>query len=229
MTPADAAAYAALDLAPGTPWPLVHATWRVLVKRHHPDGNGEGADDGHRLREVYAAYAHLRRREAAIDAGPGRLVVRRRGESTRKALWDLIWDPRQWPTWMPGVDNAEKVTGTVDQRRSIRGHWGGHRFSIQVLLMGVTPPCKLSGRVLELRIDGRPVDLGLPPRVSVNLTVLEQAITEVEVGLVMPSGQSPPLLLQAALQAALVELLDLATPLELPAAVDLDEDWPQAA
>jgi hypothetical protein len=230
MTPADAAAFTALDLAPGSPWPLVQAAWRDLVKRHHPDGKGLWTDhDAHRLREVNAAYAHLCRQVATVQSLPGRLVCSRRGTTPPKALWDLVWDPREWGTWMPGVRHAERVLGTCDHRRSVTGNWAGHRFSLMVLLTSVTPPCKLTGRVLELRVDGRPVDLGAPPRISIRLSAVGTHATDVELAITLPSGRRLPEILQAALQAALVELLDLASPLALPEGSVAGRDWPQAA
>ena len=228
MSSADAAAYAALDLAPGSPWPLVHAAWRDLVKRHHPDRTGIPSPDGElRLRQVNAAYAHLCRREAALVATPSRLVAHRQGILARNAVWDQIWEARRWPTWLPGVRHAERITGTCDHRRAIRGHWAGHRFSAQVLFMGVTPPCRLSGRVMELRVDGRTLDLGLPPRVWVMVTATDSG-TEVELGLETSGHALPPVLL-AAMQAALTELLDLDELGSIAAAEPPALGWREAA
>jgi hypothetical protein len=221
MTPADRSAFAALDLVPGAPWPVVHATWRDLVKRHHPDVAGE---DDLRLRDINAAYSHLCRRAATLEDGPGRLMCRRRGAIPRRALWDLVWDARRWSSWMPGVQHAERATGTCDQRRSVSGTWAGHRFTLMIVLTSVMPPCKLIGRVLSMRIDGRLVDLGLPPKVAIVLRDGGDG-TDVEISIVLPSGHAMPAVMQAALQAALVELLDLAAPLELPAPAD----WRRAA
>jgi hypothetical protein len=153
-------------------------------------------------------------------------MCRRRGTMPRRALWDLVWDPRRWATWMPGVRHAERATGTCDQRRAVRGAWGGHRFDLMLVLTTVMPPCKLIGRVLSMRIDGRLVDLGLPPKISIVLRQVEGG-TDVELALVLAQGHDLPAVMQAAMQAALVELLDLAAPLELPAPGAAA--WPEAA
>ena len=162
MTPADAAAYAALDLAPGAPWASVHAAWRGIVKLHHPDRNLTG--DPRRLQEANAAYSHLCRRLAIVHHEPGRLVCRRRSPLDRRALWDLVWNTPTWGAWMPGVQHVERVSGVCDQRRSVRGVWNGRRFSALIVLTGITPPCRLTGAVLDLRIGGEPVGFRRPPR-----------------------------------------------------------------
>jgi hypothetical protein len=210
MTPADAAAYAALDLAPGSPWPVVHAAWRGLVKAHHPDRNAAG--DHRRLQEANAAYSHLCRRLSIIETAPGRLSCRRRGPHERRALWDLLWDPRRWGTWMPGVLDAARVTGVCDQRHVVRGYWNGRRFSMLVVITSAQPPCALTARVLELRVAGHAVPFTLPPRIYARLDAAPGG-TDVELGLVLHRGDElPGVLFEAAVQAALVELLDLAAP-----------------
>src|SRR5215213_8092103 len=134
MTQADAAAYAALDLAPGASWASVHAAWRGIVKQHHPDTNVLG--DARRLQEANAAYSHLCRRLAIVDAQPGQLVCRRRSPLERRAIWDLVWDSRRWGTWVPGVQHTERIAGVCDQRRSVRGTWNGRRFGLLIVLTG---------------------------------------------------------------------------------------------
>jgi hypothetical protein len=212
MTPADAAAYAALDLAPGAPWASVHAAWRGIVKRHHPDTNGSG--DARRLQEANAAYSHLSRRLAIVAAEPGRLVCRRRTPLERRAIWDLLWDSQRWGTWMPGVQHAQRIAGVCDQRRSVRGVWNGQRFDLLVVLTGVTPPCRLTGAVLDLRVGGRTLPFRRPPRVFASLGAAETG-TDVELGVTLDPQDELPAIMEAALQAALVELLDLASPLAL--------------
>jgi hypothetical protein len=214
MTPADAAAYAALDLAPGAPWASVHAAWRGIVKLHHPDTNRAG--DHRRLQEANAAYSHLSRRLAIVDAEPGRLVCRRRSPLARRALWDLLWDTPRWGSWMPGVQHVEKIAGVCDQRRSLRGTWNGRRFDALVVLTGITPPCRLTGAVLELRIGRQVVPFARPPRVFASLRTADTG-TDVELGIALHPDEELPPVMEAALQAALVELLDLAAPLELQA------------
>jgi hypothetical protein len=214
MTPADAAAYAALDLVPGSPWPAVHAAWRGLVKQHHPDRNRAG--DNRRLQEANAAYTHLCRRLAIVDAGPGRIACRRRSREQRRALWDLLWDPSRWGAWMPGVHHAQRIPGLCDQRRSVRGMWNGRRFELLIVLTAVTPPCRLAGAVLELRFAGHVVAFRRPPRVLARLGRATGG-TDVELSIALDPGDVLPAVMEAALQAAIVELLELAAPPELQA------------
>ena len=214
MTPADAAAYAALDLAPGAPWASVHAAWRGIVKRHHPDTNRTG--DPRRLQEANAAYSHLSRRLAIVDQEPGRLACRRRSPLERRALWDLLWDTPRWGEWMPGVQHVERIAGVCDQRRGIRGVWNGRRVNALIVLTGITPPCRLTGAVLDLRMGRDTVEFRRPPRVFARLIAHESG-TDVELGIILHPDDKLPPVIEAALQAALVELLDLASPLELQA------------
>jgi hypothetical protein len=219
MTPADAAAYAALDLAPGAPWASVHAAWRGIVKRHHPDTNRAG--NPRRLQEANAAYSHLSRRLAIVDQEPGRIVCRRRSPLARRAIWDLLWNTARWGAWMPGVQHVERIAGVCDQRRGIRGVWKGRRVNALIVLTGITPPCRLTGTVLDLRLGRDTVAFARPPRVFARLDALE-AGTDVELGISLhPEDELPPVM-EAALQAALVELLDLAGPpgLQAPSSED---------
>ena len=215
MTPADAAAYAALDLSPGAPWAAVHAAWRGLVKEHHPDTNGTG--DHRRLQEANAAYSHLCRHLAIVEMAPGRITCRRRTPQERRVVWDLLWNPRGWGAWMPGVHRAERIAGVCDQRRAIRGMWNGERFEMLLVITGVTPPCRLVGAVLDLRIAQRLVPFRTPPRVHAHLQAAATG-TDVELGIALHPDDELPAVMEAALQAALVELLDLVSPIELQAA-----------
>jgi len=208
MTPADAAAYAALELAPGASWPDVHAAWRGLVKRHHPDTNAGG--DSRRLQEANAAYSHLCRRLAIVDAAPGRVACRRRMPYGRRAVWDLLWRVDAWGSWMPGIHHAQRVAGGCDQRFSVRGTWGGRRFEVLIVMMGVMPPCRLTASVLQLRIGREVVPFRRPPRISAELERIGAA-TEVELGITLHPEDELPALMKAALQAALVELMELAS------------------
>ena len=206
MSPADAAAYAALDLAPGASWPDVHAAWRVIVKRHHPDRNATG--DHRRLQEANAAYSHLCRRLAIVDASPGRVSCRRRTPHERRAVWDLLWSFDDWGSWLPGIQHVQRVAGGCDQRLSVRGTWGGRRVEALLVLMGVTPPCRLTASVLHLRVGRETIAFRRPPRVHARIDAASRG-SDVELGITLhPDDQLPPLM-KAALQAALVELLEL--------------------
>lgn len=204
MTPADAAAYAALDLAPGAEWRAVREAWRQLVKRHHPDGGARSAEDLRRLLAINAAYAHLRGR-----AHPSHSVARRRrGSAARGAVWEAVWQAEAWPLWMPGVRTARTVASGADRRISLSGRWAGRRVGALLVLMTVMPPCRLTARVLDLRLDGEPLDLPSPPRLWVAVEPAGAGV-DVELGVALPEGQELPPVVAAALDGALLELLEL--------------------
>jgi hypothetical protein len=72
------------------------------------------------------------------------------------------------------------------------------------------------GAVLELRVAQRLVEFRTPPRVHAHLTSAAMG-TDVELGIALHPDDELPAVLEAALQAALVELLDLVSPIELQA------------
>jgi hypothetical protein len=207
MGPADAAAFAALDLAPGAPWPVVQDAWRRLVKRHHPDGGGLSEHDLRRLLEANAAYAHLRTREHAAPSG--RVARTRRGFASRAEVWNAMWDVSAWPLWMPGVRAASTVSGGADRRISLSGRWAGRHVGALLVLMTVMPPCRLTARLLDLRVEGEPVHLPSPPRLWMSLSNGGSAV-DVELGVELPDGSPLPRVVAAALEGALLELLELA-------------------
>jgi curved DNA-binding protein CbpA len=59
--------YDVLNVSPGAPLPLIEASYRALMKKHHPDQAGAAA--GTRAAEINAAFSILRDRErrAAYD------------------------------------------------------------------------------------------------------------------------------------------------------------------
>ena len=82
--------YDVLDVSPGAPPAMIEASYRALMKRHHPDQAGPEA--GHRAAEINAAFSVLRdpsrrasydrqeqgRQRALISVQVGRLRRRRR-------------------------------------------------------------------------------------------------------------------------------------------------------
>jgi DnaJ-like protein len=162
MSPAETAAYAVLDLEPGAPFPDVIAAWRRLVKRHHPDRNPH--EDGTRLREVNAAYAHLQQWVRRVPPD-GVVSVQRLVGARRAEAWERAFDTSRWPNWMPGVTSTSAILGMSDRRATIEGHLGATRFMASVVFCGVTPNRRLSARILDLRLGGRLIDLSVPPRV----------------------------------------------------------------
>ena len=67
----DAAeARARLGVEPGTPWREVKATYRRLIRAHHPDVGGNGPEAGERTAAITQAYAVLRAARA-VDADAG--------------------------------------------------------------------------------------------------------------------------------------------------------------
>jgi curved DNA-binding protein CbpA len=71
--------YDVLNVSPGAPLPLIEASYRALMKKHHPDQAGAAA--GTRAAEINAAFSILRDRDrrAAYD---------RREQARQRALVD---------------------------------------------------------------------------------------------------------------------------------------------
>jgi uncharacterized protein YndB with AHSA1/START domain len=204
MTPADAAAYAALELPPGAGWPAVHRSWRRLMKRHHPDAGAATGLDARRVREANAAYSHLR---ARVSVEGGTVSRSRHVAGTRSDVWDALWDARSWPAWVPGLRVVDAANGGGDRRIALAGRWAGHHVRAVVVLMTVLPPCRLSGRVLDFRVDGVPAGFA-PPRVWARVEEAAGGGAVVELGVSLPDGSELPPVIAAALDAALVELAE---------------------
>jgi Polyketide cyclase / dehydrase and lipid transport len=204
MSPADVAAYAALELPPGADWPAVRRSWRRLMKRHHPDSGAATVFDARRVREANAAYTHLRARVSVVD---GTVSRSRHVAGSRAAVWDALWDARSWPSWVPGLRVVEPANGGGDRRIALGGRWAGHQVRAVVVLMTVLPRCRLSGRVLDFRVDGVPVRIA-PPRVWARVDEAPGGGAVVELGVSLPDGSELPPVIAAALDAALVELAE---------------------
>jgi hypothetical protein len=175
------------------------------MKRHHPDAGAASDFDERRVREANAAYSHLRARAAAAS---GAISRRRHVPAPPRAVWDALWTVPLWPAWMPGVRTASAVTGACDRRVSLSARWNGHRISGMLVLMTAMPPCRLAGRVLDLRIDGVTVD-GHPPRVWARVQDAPGGAS-LELGVASAGGEPLPPVIAAALDHALVELAELA-------------------
>ena len=167
MTPADIAAYTALNLRPGADWGDVTASYRHLVKLYHPDHNPLlGSHEQRRLLEINAAYEHLRSVHSRIVPENGRVVLEAAPAPARREAWERVWDARTWSTWIPGVTNATAVKGMSDRRATVWGLWGGRKVTAVIVFCGLTPCRRIAARVLELRVGKEHVRLSAPPSIA---------------------------------------------------------------
>ena len=84
--------------------------------------------------------------------------------ATRDAVWDLLWNPKLWPSWIPWL-GAVARTGEGSRGWRLTGHIGASAFAAEATVE-VTLRREVRVRIEQLTIDGVPAQAGWDVRLE---------------------------------------------------------------
>jgi len=163
--------YAVLGVHPSADHAVVHATWKALLRRYHPDAN-HGVDVCARAKAINEAFAVLGKAESRAAYDRARLPPPPRAAHSRRSVPSASsgrQPMRPRPSARPG--------GSVSQPLDATGWMTGLLLLILtaaplgvilVLYNEETGPAYAAGRVAQHEVSGQPAGHGGAPSRTMN-------------------------------------------------------------